>query len=173
MSLSPSPSTPQPSPRVSLPTSYLDSTFRVVAVVPHPTNGQVLVVAGERSPVRCGSANEPEKCGDDSSCGSIYLADRCYFFTEDPYRAGASPFPNHLATWRSPDDVDGLVIDSIRFRTTRMATFVSAGGDGGFVIWSRWRLNLSNGRIIRLESHRCGTRRRCTDEDPALFPPPS
>lgn len=146
--------TPSPSEPAQLPDSYLASTFRVVAVADSPFGMSTLTVAAQRSDIRCGNPKRPSKCGDDSSCGSIYQAETCYFFIEPGYVHGADPYPSLVGTWRSKrDQVDALLPRSLRFVEKQRVRFTSAGGDGGFGVKSTWELDLRTGAIDLIERH--------------------
>lgn len=115
---------------------FNDAGYRVLAVVNSPREEETLIVITQRD-------------ADDRSCGSVYTSPACLFFLE-PVRT-ESTRPRFLAEWRSPDNVDALVAESVRFVDAMTIRFQSTGGDAGCGVTSTWELLIETGKIERVK----------------------
>lgn len=148
--------TQEPAPTVAPPSeanaqdlvrAFLEAPYRVVAVARNPLAPYTLIVASERSPLECGSAEEPQRCTADETCGSLYTAPTCFFFVEPSFDVAADPHTRFVARWPETPTLSALATDSFRFVDERTVEFRAAGGDGGYSVEEVWWLDLVTGAL--------------------------
>jgi len=135
--------------------NFIQSSYRVVAVLQNPFAPYSLIIATERSEAQCGSKDDPSRCTDDSSCGSIYTSPNCYFFVEPHFVAHTDASTRFVEKWHS--GIDGLSIDSIKFKDANNVQFDSAGGDAGVGVQAIWNLDLKAGQITQISRQEFGS----------------
>jgi hypothetical protein len=133
---------------------FTKSSYRVVAVLQNPFAPYSLIIATERSEAQCGSKDDPSRCTDDSSCGSIYTSPNCYFFVKPHFVAHTDASTRFVEKWRG--GIDGLNIDSIKFKDANNVQFDSAGGDAGVGVQAVWNLDLKTGQITQVSRQEFG-----------------
>ncbi len=127
--------------------SFLDAPYRVVAVAKSPFAPYSLIIANERAPADCGSREQPQRCTNDETCGSLYTAPTCFFFLEPSFDVAADPATRYVARWPDAPTLAGLVPDSLRFIDARTVEFRAAGGDGDYSVEEVWWLDLVTGAL--------------------------
>jgi len=127
--------------------AFVEAPFRVVAVAPSSLAPYTLIVASERSAPDCGSAQQPQRCTADETCGSIYTARTCYFFLEPAFDAAADPATRYVGRWPETPALAALITGSFRFVDERTVEFRAAGGDGGYSVEEVWWLDLVTGAV--------------------------
>ena len=127
---------------------FVQSSYRVVAVLQNPLAPYSLIIATERSEAHCGNKDDPSRCVDDSTCGSIYTSPNCYFFVEPHFVAHADASTRFVGKWKG--GLDRLNIDSIKFEDANNVLFNSAGADAGVSVQAVWNLDLKTGQVKRV-----------------------
>jgi hypothetical protein len=127
--------------------SFVDAPYRVVAVAKNAFAPYTLIVATERAPADCGSAEQPQRCTSDETCGSLYTSPTCFFFVEPAFDATADPITRYVARWPDEPTVAALATDSFRFIDERTVEFRAAGGDGAYSVAEVWWLDLVTGAL--------------------------
>lgn len=127
--------------------AFVDAPYRVVAVAKSPLAPYSLIVATERSTAECGSPEDPQRCTNDETCGSLYTSPTCYFFVEPAFHAEADPATRYIARWPEEPTVSAIVLDSFRFIDPRTVEFQAAGGDGAYSVQEVWWLDVVTGAL--------------------------
>ena len=125
--------------------AFLNAPFRTVAIAKNPDYLYTLIVVTERSPIRCGSPEEPSRCSDDTTCGSLYTSPTCYFFFEPEYVFGADPFTRFVGEWQG--GLDALIVESLLLLDQGVVRFNSAGCDGPCSVQASWELDTETGTV--------------------------
>ena len=134
----------------SVPSGYLMSNFRVLAVVSDPKSLYDIVIATERANVETdGQRNN------DSACGSIYTQPNCYFFREPTYQVNSDQTTKMLAMWTS-GSVAGFGGTNPKFVDANNMQFEVAGGDAGAGVYETLNLNILTGKITVVKSKTIG-----------------
>jgi hypothetical protein len=133
---------------------FIKSSYRVIVVLQNPFAPYSLEIAAERSDASCGTKEEPQRCNNDSGCGSIYTSRKCYFFVEPQYVANADPSTRFVGEWSG--GIDGLSVDSIKFKDADSVQFSSAGGDGPIGIQAVWSFDLKTGKTTQISRKEIG-----------------
>lgn len=143
----PTPVTPVQGNALNLIQTFVDAPFRVVMVAKSPYAPYSLIIATERSAAECGSAEAPQRCTADDTCGSFYTSPACYFFVEPSFDATADPATRYVSRWPEEPTVSALAVDSLRFIDARTVEFRAAGGDGAYSVEEVWWLDLVTGAL--------------------------
>lgn len=143
----PTPVTPVQSNALNLIQSFVDAPYRVVAVAKSPLAPYSLIVATERSAADCGSPEDPQRCANDETCGSLYTSPTCYFFVEPAFHAEADPATRYVSRWPDEPTLAAFRVDSLRFIDARTVEFLTAGGDGLYSVEEVWWLDLVTGAL--------------------------
>lgn len=125
--------------------AFIEAPYRVVTVAKSPLAPYSLIVVTERSMAECGSPEEPQRCTNDETCGSLYTSPTCYFFVEPAFHVEADPTTRYVARWPDEPTESGLVLNSFRFVDPRTVEFQAAGGDGAYSVQEVWWLDLVTG----------------------------
>lgn len=141
------PVTPVQSNALNLIQSFVDAPYRVVAVAKSPLAPYSLIVATERSTADCGSPEDPQRCVNDETCGSLYTSSTCYFFVEPAFHAEADPATRYVSRWPDEPTLAAFQVDSLRFIDARTVEFLTAGGDGLYSVEETWWLDLVTGAL--------------------------
>lgn len=144
---SPTAATPQETNAQQLIQSFIEAPFRAVAVAKSPVAPYTLIVATERAAPGCGSPEDPQRCANDETCGSLYTSPTCYFFVEPAFHADADAATRYVSRWPEEATLAGLEIDSLRFIDERTVEFRASGGDGGYSVQETWWLDLVTGAL--------------------------
>ena len=120
---------------------YLGAGYRVLGVLNNPKGNDTLIIATERAESNCGTPDHPQRCMNDTMCGSRYSQPTCYFFLEPQYHYDADPETKFVAQWGG----EALQIDTITFLDANTISFESAEGDAGAWAKSLWNLDLKTG----------------------------
>ena len=129
---------------------FTKSSYRFIGLIQNPYTPYVLIVVTERSPAVCGSPDAPERCLDDSQCGSIYTSPTCFFFFEPQPVHGADPAARFIASWS--DGLGALQMNSLRFLDAQEVEFRAAGGDGMTMSIATYKLDVQTGVITTEKS---------------------
>ena len=127
--------------------AFVDAPYRVVAVAKSPLAPYSFIVATERAAAECGSPEDPQRCTNDETCGSLYTSPTCYFFLEPAFHAEADPNTRYVARWPEEPTLAALLPESLRFIDARTVEFQTAGGDGQYSIAETWWLDLVTGAL--------------------------
>ncbi len=127
--------------------SFIEVPFRAVAVAKSPHAPYTLIVVTERAAAECGSPDDPQRCINDETCGSLFTSPTCYFFVEPSFHADADADTRYVSRWPDDPTLAGLEAGSIHFIDERTVEFQASGGDGGYSIQETWRLDLVTGAL--------------------------
>lgn len=141
------PVTPVEGNALELIQAFVDAPYRVVAVSRNPFAPYSLIVATERATAECGSPEDPQRCTNDETCGSLYTSPTCYFFLEPAFHADAEPNTLYITRWPEEPTLAALELDSLRFIDARTVEFQTAGGDGQYSLAETWWLDLVTGAL--------------------------
>jgi hypothetical protein len=130
--------------------AYPISSYRFIGQIVNPYAPYFLVVVTERSAAVCGSSDQPERCLDDSACGSIYSSPTCFFFVEPQYVHGADPAARFVGSWSG--GLGSLDMHSLHFLDAQNVEFQAAGGDAMTMSFATYKLNLQSGVITTEKS---------------------
>ncbi len=114
-----------------MPAMYTSSKYRVVRVVSNPYYSEDskyddLVIASLRGT-------------NDDSCGGSYSNSVCYLFLESSYYGIETP--KFVGTWNGEFPI--LRPDTVKFISPTVVEFEAAGGDAGYRIETKWRLDVT------------------------------
>jgi len=123
---------------------YISAGYRVLAVRDNPAGYDTIIVATERAKDDCGAPDHPQRCMNDTLCGSLYSQPTCYFFLEPQYHYVANPKTRFIAKLERKG---ALQIDTIKFKGEDKATFETVEGDAGWHMRALWTLDLKSGEI--------------------------